>query len=198
MRPRGALQGAQAEVGEVGRSGAELGHHDPDVGLVPRLADGVLDEATLVGERLQVLADVDDPVSGRNEAEVGGHLGHRTVGVVIAVDGRRLQDGDVAHAVTAEVTSQDLDHLGARDIGTVPAVVTEHETDPDGRRRRAGGYIAQAGSVQALLQYAALSRAGTPVAHDNGLAGTKAAEGRRSGPSADPGRGEDERARTRC
>ena len=101
--PGGALQTAQAEVGEIGGGGAELGHNDPQVGLVPCLADGVLHEAPLIGERLQVLADVDHPVSGRNEAEVGGDFGHRTMGIVIAVDGWRLQDGDVGHAAPAEV-----------------------------------------------------------------------------------------------
>ena len=59
-------------MGELGRVGAQLRHDDAEVGVQPLTADGVLHEAALVGERPEVLADVDHTVGGRVEPEVGG------------------------------------------------------------------------------------------------------------------------------
>ena len=70
-----ALERRQRKVRELGRVGAQLRHHDAQIGVDPRRADRLLHEATLEAEGAQVVADVDDPVVGGLEAEVARHLG---------------------------------------------------------------------------------------------------------------------------
>ena len=150
---------------ELGRVGAQLGHHDAQVGVQPGAADRLLDEAPVEHPGPHVRADVHDPVGRRGEAEVPGHRGDGAAGEQVAVHRRRLQHGHVGHAVLPQVPGQEVDQLGVADIGAVGAVIAQHERHPDGGRAGPPGQPVQARPVQALGQDRGLVGVGPAAAH---------------------------------
>src|SRR6266478_5012589 len=110
---------------------AHFSKRDPKICILPGSGNTVLRHSSKIGVWDLFFGAIHEPVVGRMNAEVRGHLPDRSTLEELVVDVASFDNGYVLAARFAQVAGEGVQQLWIGDHRGVPAVVPKHESGLD-------------------------------------------------------------------